>query len=161
MNRTRNVLWAGLGGQGVLKASEMCAVALFKHGYVVKESAVHGMSQRGGGVTSQVRFGRVVYSMLIPEGAVDFLVAMGADEGERQRPQLRSDGIFLTIADCLGEAIGPGVMANTVMLGRLAAHLDVPVDTWREAIAECVKPEFVAINLHSLDVGLAFEGRRS
>ena len=161
MDCTRNILLVGLGGQGILKASEICALALFRHGYEVKQSEVHGMSQRGGSVTSEVRFGRAVHSPLIPAGEVDYLVAMQADEGERSRHHLRDDGLFLTIADSLNEAIGPDVMANTVMLGRLAAHLDVTLETWREAISACVKPKFVDVNRHSLDVGLAFERRRT
>ena len=115
MDRTRNILFVGLGGQGILKASEICAVTLFRHGVDVKQSEVHGMSQRGGSVTSEVRFGREVHSPLIPRGAVDYLVAMQAEEGERNRDQLRGNGRFLTIADCLETAIGPNVMANTVI----------------------------------------------
>ena len=160
MDRTRNILFVGLGGQGILKASEICATALFRHGYAVKQTEVHGMSQRGGSVTSEVRFGRVVYSPLIPLDAVDFLVALHALEGERTRPLLRPGGLFLSIADCLEVAVGPDLMANTVMLGRLAAHLDVPPETWLAAIAECVRPKFVAPNRHSFDLGLAFERRR-
>jgi len=160
VNRTQNILFVGLGGQGILKASEIATVALFNHGYEVKQSEVHGMSQRGGSVTSEVRFGPEVHSPLIPKGAVDFLVAMQADEGERYRDQVRDGGVFLTIADCLEEAVGPDVMANTVMLGRLAARLDVPKEVWLGAFDECLKPKFREVNHRSFTVGRAFEGRR-
>lgn len=153
MLRTRNILFVGLGGQGIVKAGRICAHALFRHGYDVKQSEVRGMSQRGGSVTSEVRFGREVHSPLIPEGEVDFLVAIHAGEGERHRGQLRPDGRCLTIADCLEVATGADVMANTVMLGRLAVHLDVPRETWRAALAACLKPEHLDLNTRSFDLG--------
>jgi indolepyruvate ferredoxin oxidoreductase beta subunit len=158
--RTQNILFVGLGGQGILKASEICTTALFRHGYAVKQTEVHGMSQRGGSVTSEVRFGRVVYSPLIPLDQVDFLVALHAGEGERNRALLRPGGCFLTIADCLDVAVGPDLMANTVMLGRLAVYLDAPESVWSAAIVECVRPNYVAVNQRSFDVGLTFERTR-
>ncbi len=57
-----NVIVAGLGGQGVIKASDILADAAFRAGLDVKKAEIHGMSQRGGSVTSDVRFGEVVHS---------------------------------------------------------------------------------------------------
>ena len=57
-SKVTNVVVAGLGGQGVLKASDILAQVAFEHGLDVKKSEIHGMSQRGGSVTSDVRFGR-------------------------------------------------------------------------------------------------------
>ena len=70
--RVTNVILAGLGGQGVIKASDILADAAVRAGYDVKKAEVHGMSQRGGSVTSDVRFGPRVLSPMIPRGEADF-----------------------------------------------------------------------------------------
>ena len=69
-----NIAIAGLGGQGVIKASDIVADAAFRAGYDVKKAEVHGMSQRGGSVNTDVRFGPEVLSPLVPDGEVDVLV---------------------------------------------------------------------------------------
>lgn len=74
-NKATNLLFAGVGGQGVLVASKMLVEVLLKAGFDVKKSEVHGMAQRGGSVVSQVRFGQKVYSPLIKKGEVDVLVS--------------------------------------------------------------------------------------
>ena len=70
-----NVFLAGVGGQGILLASEVLAEACLRGGYDVKKSEVHGMAQRGGAVTTHLRFGPKVYSPLIEPGAADLLIA--------------------------------------------------------------------------------------
>ena len=60
--KTKNILIAGVGGQGVILASNIISEALFKAGFDVKTSSVKGMSQRLGSVVSNVRFGKKVYS---------------------------------------------------------------------------------------------------
>jgi indolepyruvate ferredoxin oxidoreductase beta subunit len=70
-----NVLLAGVGGQGVLVASELMALAALEQGLQAKQSEVHGVAQRGGSVVSHVRFGSRVYSPLIRCGEVDILYA--------------------------------------------------------------------------------------
>ena len=67
-SQVTNVVVAGLGGQGVLKASDILADVAFAAGLDVKKSEVHGMSQRGGSVASDVRFGEHVFSPMVPEG---------------------------------------------------------------------------------------------
>ncbi|NLF08624.1 MAG: hypothetical protein GX594_11700, partial [Pirellulaceae bacterium] len=84
-----SVVIAGLGGQGVLKASDILADAAFLSGYDVKKSEIHGMSQRGGSVASDVRFGGQVHSPMIPSGEADLLVVLAEDQVENNRPRLR------------------------------------------------------------------------
>jgi len=88
-NKVTNILLAGVGGQGTLLASEVLSEALMLGGYDVKKSEIHGMSQRGGSVTSHVRFGSKVYSPLIPEGQADFLFGFELLETLRCLPMLR------------------------------------------------------------------------
>ena len=68
MDRVTNIVVAGLGGQGALKASDIVADAAVRTGLDVKKSEVHGMSQRGGSVSSDVRFGPRVFSPMVPPG---------------------------------------------------------------------------------------------
>lgn len=97
--RTLNVLLAGIGGQGVLTASQLLAEAAVRAGCDVKKSEVHGMAQRGGVVTSHVRIGRKVYSPIISSGEVDLLVAFEEAEALRWRSEVRPGGTL--IVNCL------------------------------------------------------------
>lgn len=74
-NRVQSILLAGVGGQGILKASDIICTALMYEGMDVKKSEVHGMAQRGGSVTSHLRYGEKVFSPVAGRGEVDFLVA--------------------------------------------------------------------------------------
>ncbi len=87
-----NVLMAGVGGQGIILASEVLAKTAAASGLDVKKSDVHGMAQRGGSVTSHVRFGDRVYSPLIPDGETDILMASECLEGARWLPYLKPGG---------------------------------------------------------------------
>jgi indolepyruvate ferredoxin oxidoreductase beta subunit len=74
-NRVTNILLVGVGGQGIIVASEIMSDVFLQAGFDVKKSEVHGMSQRGGSVSTHVRFGSKVFSPLIKEGEVDILMA--------------------------------------------------------------------------------------
>jgi indolepyruvate ferredoxin oxidoreductase beta subunit len=79
----KNILLVGVGGQGIIVASEIMADAFLEAGYDVKKSEVHGMAQRGGSVSTHVRFGPKVFSPLIKEGEADILVAFEELEAMR------------------------------------------------------------------------------
>ena len=72
-NTITNILLVGVGGQGILLASEILSEAFMLAGFDVKKSEIHGMSQRGGSVVSHVRFGKEVFSPVVPEGQGDIL----------------------------------------------------------------------------------------
>ena len=91
-NSTRNILVAGVGGQGVILASDIMCDVFMEAGYDVKKSEIHGMAMRGGIVTSHFRFGTKVYSPLIKEGEVDILFAFEQLEGLRWLNHLRPNG---------------------------------------------------------------------
>jgi len=94
-NNTTNILVAGVGGQGVILASDIMSEVFMEAGYDVKKSEVHGMAMRGGIVTSHFRFGKKVYSPLIKEGEVDILFSFEQLEGLRWINHLRPDGKIL------------------------------------------------------------------
>ena len=92
---TTGVLMAGVGGQGVLVASETLALAAMAQGLTVKQSEVHGVAQRGGSVVSHVRFGPQVYSPLIRCGEVDILYAGERLEALRYAHYLKPGGAII------------------------------------------------------------------
>lgn len=92
MENTKNILFVGVGGQGTILASKILTEGLMKNGYDVKMSEVHGMAQRGGSVTTQVRFGKKVYSPLIEKGTADVIVSFEKSEAARWIPFLKKDG---------------------------------------------------------------------
>lgn len=91
MAATGNILFSGVGGQGILLASEVTAYALLSAGYDAKKSEVHGMAQRGGSVTAQLRYGDKVYSPLIEPGKADILISFEIMEAARYLPYLHSE----------------------------------------------------------------------
>lgn len=94
-NKTTNVLIVGVGGQGVLLASEILSEVARVMGLDAKKSEVHGMSQRGGVVTSHIRFGTKVFSPLIPEGEADVVLAFESAEGLRWTHELKNGGTMI------------------------------------------------------------------
>jgi len=91
-NKITNILMAGVGGQGTLLASEILSEVLMQAGYDVKKAEVHGMAQRGGSVVSHVRFGKKVYSPIIPEGEADVLFGFELLETYRYLPLVKKTG---------------------------------------------------------------------
>jgi indolepyruvate ferredoxin oxidoreductase beta subunit len=91
-NGIKNILIVGVGGQGVLLASELLSEVAIAGGFDVKKSEVHGMSQRGGVVSSHVRIGRKVYSPIIPYGKADIVLSFEQAEGMRALDWLSPNG---------------------------------------------------------------------
>jgi indolepyruvate ferredoxin oxidoreductase beta subunit len=87
--RVTNILLVGVGGQGILLASEILSETFMLAGFDVKKSEIHGMSQRGGSVVSHVRYGREVYSPIVPEGEGDILFGFELMETYRSLPLLK------------------------------------------------------------------------
>jgi indolepyruvate ferredoxin oxidoreductase beta subunit len=104
--RAGNVFLAGVGGQGILLASEVLCEAFLLSGHDVKKSEVHGMAQRGGAVTTHLRFGKKVYSPLIEPGTADLLVAFEKMEALRFAHYLSPGGAALVNAQ---EILPPSV----------------------------------------------------
>lgn len=95
-SKQTNVLVVGVGGQGVIMVSKVLAQICQNRGYQVKQSEVHGMAKRGGGVFSHVRFGTEVWSPTIPKGEADILLALEWAEGLRWINFLkRKGGLFI------------------------------------------------------------------
>ncbi len=94
-DNTKNIRLAGVGGQGILVASEVLCDVLLAAGFDVKKSEVHGMAQRGGTVNSDVRYGQKVYSPTIPQAQVDVLLAFEQMEALRYLQSLKPGGTVI------------------------------------------------------------------
>ncbi|MCR4421018.1 MAG: indolepyruvate oxidoreductase subunit beta [Spirochaetales bacterium] len=95
MNKTTNILFVGVGGQGTILASNILSQGLIDAGFDVKMSEVHGMAQRGGSVSTQIRFGKKVYSPLIPEKEADFILSFEKIEAGRWLNFLNPEGVLI------------------------------------------------------------------
>ena len=126
INNVKSILLAGVGGQGTLLASEVLSEVLMLAGFDVKKSEIHGMSQRGGSVTSHVRWGEKVFSPLIPEGTADILFGFELLETYRCLPMLREGGAV--VVNDLKIAPGPVATGMTTypedIPGKLKAQVE-------------------------------------
>ena len=87
-----SVVLVGVGGQGTILVTSILSAGLVAAGYDVKTSEVHGLSQRGGAVSTQVRFGQIVHSPIVGDGGADFLVAFEVVEALRCLLFLKPNG---------------------------------------------------------------------
>lgn len=147
-----NIVVAGLGGQGVVTASDILAEAAFRAGYDVKQSEIHGMSQRGGFVTSDVRFGGKVLSPMVPAGEADYLVVLSPDQLEAARGCLRAGGGLITTDGVDVSGLTPRNL-NIAALGALSARIDIAPEYWLAAIRSHLPERAHADNLRAFEAG--------
>ncbi|HOB62307.1 MAG TPA: indolepyruvate oxidoreductase subunit beta [Candidatus Competibacteraceae bacterium] len=138
-----NILVVGIGGQGVMTAAEMLARTALNQGYDVKKTEVAGMAQRGGVVSSHVRFGPRIYSPQIDAGEADLLIGFEAAEALRWLPWLRPTGVAMVNtlriappvvsvglydypADPIGQLAASGVEVHAFDAGAIAEQLGNP-----------------------------------
>ena len=146
-DKTYNITFGGTGGQGILKASEICGWAAMFAGYHVKKSEVHGMAQRGGSVESHLRFGKKVFSPLVSTGGADLLVCFHPEEHDRLKAFLKDGGMDLTAyLEKAKSAIENPRHLNTFLVGVLSAHLPIAMDCWMKAIEAVFKKKYVEEN---------------
>ena len=156
-SRPTNVVIAGLGGQGVLKASDILADVAFNSGLDVKKSELHGMSQRGGSVSSDVRFGEYVFSPMVPEGEADFLVVIAEDQVPVIAAALRQGGTLIDPSQIDQAALSNKKSINVALLGVLSCHLPFSVEAWTAALKRNLPEKLHDANLLSFSIGRAKE----
>ncbi|MBW4055460.1 MAG: indolepyruvate oxidoreductase subunit beta [Proteobacteria bacterium] len=118
----KNILLVGVGGQGILLASEILSEAAMLAGFDVKKSEIHGMSQRGGSVVSHVRYGTEVFSPIVPEGEGDILFGFELMETVRSLPLLKP-GIGTVVANDLRISPPSVLMGQEVYPEGLTEHI--------------------------------------
>ncbi|MCF7957519.1 MAG: indolepyruvate oxidoreductase subunit beta [Phycisphaerae bacterium] len=153
MNKITNVTIAGLGGQGVLKASDILTAAVFSSGCDIKKSEVHGMSQRGGSVSSDIRFGAKVLSPMIPRGTADYLVVLTEDQVDNNIDTLREGGTLIKPDTIDSEKLTNKRSINVALLGVLSKHLDIAESCWHEAIRNHLPEKLFDVNIEAFNLG--------
>ena len=126
---TKNIFLSGVGGQGTILASNILGQVLLNAGYDVKKAEVHGMAQRGGDVTTHFRFGKKVYSPLIQQGEVDYLVSFELLEALRYINWVKPGGKVILN--------NYSIFPPTVLLGKMQYPVDV-AQTFRKHFGENV-----------------------
>ena len=153
MSQIRNVVVAGLGGQGVLKVTDILAEAVFRSGFDVKKSEVHGMSQRGGSVSSEVRYGESVASPMVPAGEADVLAVLDATQTEVAKGVLKADGVLITPDDLPLDKLQNPKALNTMMLGAISKYIEIPVETLLEALKANLPEKLHEMNVEMFNLG--------
>ncbi|HNX90811.1 MAG TPA: indolepyruvate oxidoreductase subunit beta [Candidatus Omnitrophota bacterium] len=159
--RSTSIIFYGIGGQGVIKAAEVCGWAALFDGYHVKQSEVHGMAQRGGSVESHLIFGEEVFSPLVPEGEADVIVCFHESEHSRLKHFLKKGGVdllpYLKLADQCAES---KKFSNTFILGVLSKYLDISRESWMKAIERVFASKSLNENIRVFMSGLEQGGRK-
>ncbi|MGA2642286.1 MAG: indolepyruvate oxidoreductase subunit beta [Spirochaetia bacterium] len=101
MSKTTSIVLVGVGGQGILLATQITARAAMVNGHDVKTNEVHGMAQRGGSVVAQVRYGEHVYSPLVPDGTAQVLASLERIEALRFASYLAPDGLAVVSSQAI------------------------------------------------------------
>ncbi|MBO6103075.1 MAG: 2-oxoacid:acceptor oxidoreductase family protein [Opitutales bacterium] len=152
-DKTVNVKIAGLGGMGVLKAALILGELMFEEGFDVKKAEVHGMSQRGGSVASDVRFGREVLSPIIPEKSIDILLSLEPEWSDVHKESLAPGGIVISPSDIDGSKLPTQKALNVALLGVLSRHFDIPEERWLAVLDKFFPEKLRKSNLEAFKLG--------
>ncbi len=152
-DRVMNVVFAGLGGQGVLKASDILAEVAFAAGLDVKKSEVHGMSQRGGSVASDVRYGKKVASPMVPDGEADILVVLDETQVSVNEGKLKKGGCLIAPSMIDVKQLANPKSLNVALLGALSSKLDFPEELWLETVKKSLPEKLHEMNIAAFKLG--------
>lgn len=136
-----NILIAGVGGQGTVLASKILGQVAMMAGFDVKQSEIHGMSQRGGSVVTHVRFGKKIYSPLVAAGNADVIMAFEELEALRYLPYLKKDGLLIVNQQ------------KMLPMPVIAGNADYPEDVVEEVTALGVKVKAAAASALAMEQG--------
>ena len=173
----KSILLTGVGGQGILFAAGIIASAAEAAGFNVTTNEIHGMAQRGGSVTAQVRYGEGSFAPLAVSGGIDVIAAMEHIEAVRYAHWLKPGGlavvaktsvipVTVTTGACtypadvedrlhaLAQELGNVRLANTILTGALSKGLpEITEDHWRAGLLARVKKGFEEANLTAFTKG--------
>jgi indolepyruvate ferredoxin oxidoreductase beta subunit len=121
----------------------------------VKKSEIHGMSQRGGSVSSDVRFGDHVFSPMVPDGEADFLVVLAADQVEVNAAALSPTGVLINVSQVDENKLRNKKSINVALLGTLSRHLKFTDEEWIAAIKRNLPETLHAVNIEAFFAGKA------
>lgn len=139
MMKTKNILLVGVGGQGTITAAKLLTTGLMEEGFDVKMSEIHGMSQRGGSVCSQVRYGSDVESPVIELGTADVIVAFEKMEAMRYIDFLKPNGKVI-VNDV-------EIWPMPVVIGKAKYHQDIIGELKKLATTKVIEASKLAIEM--------------
>ena len=140
-----------------MKASDILADVAFSAGLDVKKSELHGMSQRGGSVSSDVRFGERVFSPMVPEGEADYLLVIAQDQVPVNTWVLAQGGVLIEPSQIDESALPNKRSINVALLGVLSCHLQFSVEAWIAALRGNLPEKLHEANLQAFSMGRAIE----
>ena len=174
---SKSAILVGVGGQGAILTAKVLVNGLMSAGYDVKMSEVHGMSQRGGSVSTQVHWGEKVYSPVIGDGAADLMVAFEKMEAVRYARFLMPSSTiaagletypegcleameanfrcYTLDASKIAMELGNVKCMNIVLFGAMTKALQLDHIDWEAVIRETVPPKFLELNLAAYRAGRA------
>jgi indolepyruvate ferredoxin oxidoreductase, beta subunit len=188
----KSIIISGVGGQGVLTASDLLSDVLLEKGYDVKKSEVHGMSQRGGDVISTIRYGTQVFSPLPSLYETDYILSFEKLEALRNINYLSKDGVIMVNdyvweplpvaagfekypenieetlkkyaarvivvpATDIAVELGNIRATNVVLVGVLAANMDIDKDIWVNIVRRKVPPKYIDLNIEAFEKGYKYK----
>ena len=158
----KTVLLCGVGGQGTILAADLLARAALAAGFEVKVSEIHGMAQRGGAVTTVVRYGDKVNTMVADETIKPLPVACGfASMPADAHRKLEDAGAVLIPAHDLAVEAGNAKCENVAILGALESQLGFGLELWSKVIEGRVPPKTIESNVKAFELGFAFANERA
>ncbi|MBP7553166.1 MAG: indolepyruvate oxidoreductase subunit beta [Spirochaetes bacterium] len=146
MDKIFNILIVGVGGQGIILASDIVSKAAMIAGYDSKKSEIHGMSQRGGSVFSHVRYGQKVYSPVIPLGQADILVSLEEMETVRWADYCRKDTTIILTKNRIATSDQKDYPENVEEALKKTFKKIIAIDP-KEIIQKIGKPKFFNVAL--------------
>ena len=177
MSNVKSALLVGVGGQGAILISKIMSNGFMQAGFDVKQSEVHGMAQRGGSVSTQVRWGDKVYGPVFGKGEADIMVALERMEAVRYAEFLKPDGVAVindyaiksttiasgaeTYPDGCIEAMEkvfrtiavPARCMNVVLFGAMCDSLGCPQIDWEQVVADTVPEKVRELNIRAFRAG--------
>lgn len=158
-DKVTSIKIAGLGGMGVLTSTQILAEVFFRQGLDVKKAEVHGMSQRGGSICSDVRFGKKVFSPMIPAGEIDFLVLFQEDQLPLYEAECSPATLIISPAAIDSAKLENKRALNIAMLGLLSRHLDAPAEIWLKVIRDVLPEKLHKVNEAAFELGRQSTGK--
>ena len=136
-----------------MTSTQILAEVLFRQGFDVKKAEVHGMSQRGGSICSDVRFGNKVFSPMIPSGEIDFLVLFQEDQLPLYEADCSSSTVQIKPTTIDSSKLANKKSLNVAMLGVLSSNLEAPVDVWLSVIRDILPEKLHVANEAAFELG--------
>ncbi|MCF7817772.1 MAG: 2-oxoacid:acceptor oxidoreductase family protein [Kiritimatiellales bacterium] len=152
-DKVTSIKIAGLGGMGVLTSTQILAEVFFRQGLDVKKAEVHGMSQRGGSICSDVRIGQKVFSPMIPAGTIGYLILFQDDQFPLYEADCSPQTVIIRPSAIDAEKLENKKTLNMAMLGLLSRHLDAPTEAWLEVIHEVLPEKLHQVNDAAFELG--------